>query len=490
MKHRGRTGRGRCSQDGESRRAGRLANHLDCGGSGRRRGLVLATGRDARAPSAAHSAVRAGSPRAGQCNGCWFDDDGTARGDPPKLELAEGETAMAKTVNEDSGQAAYTVAFKNSYDYKETTTGPEMNQNLGAPRCSYGSIVPVHIRQSASTVIRTGGGEEGGAYLAADLVVNSNIGVWFEPGQTRKIRHFRIRDNQRPNDDVTVTLSLNTQNMYAVDTLASTQLVYAITDDRLNPINLTWCDGNSGSVTEGGIKQIAICADRVAASDYTIQMGADIGPWPTYHGSTNPLTARDYDFPDPSSWPNQGALVMRAGQRRVELPFCTYETPHNPGSTSGDNCGRYRRGDGGERLPAIPNIVPNTGQVELTETIKVMARSITGTAGADDNYSGINNSNPYTLDIHDDDHRRERYTMKMVHLTDGGTHTATSLKNQARLNIGGIFTPRIYIAALDGTESTGVDPFPWTPQHCAEEVFPCRKLIRRTRRSTGTRWSS
>ena len=36
----------------------------------------------------------------------------------------------------------------------------------------------------------------------------------------------------------------------------------------------------------------------------------------------------------------------------------------------------------------------------------------------------------------------------------------------------------------------GVDPVPWTPQHCAEEVFPCRKLIRRTRRSTGARWSS
>ena len=28
-------------------------------------------------------------------------------------------------------------------------------------------------------------------------------------------------------------------------------------------------------------------------------------------------------------------------------------------------------------------------------------------------------------------------------------------------------------------------PFKWTPQHCAEEVFPCRKPIRRTRRSTG-----
>ena len=37
---------------------------------------------------------------------------------------------------------------------------------------------------------------------------------------------------------------------------------------------------------------------------------------------------------------------------------------------------------------------------------------------------------------------------------------------------------------------TGVAPLWWTPEHCAEEVSTCRRNNRRTRRSTGARWSS
>ena len=82
----------------------------------------------------------------------------------------------------------------NEYTYRPEGSTTVMTQVLGAPRCSYGSNVWIHIQESASRVINIGEGRR--RYTpATDLVQDRMKGVWFQPCESRKTERFDIDDN-------------------------------------------------------------------------------------------------------------------------------------------------------------------------------------------------------------------------------------------------------------------------------------------------------
>ena len=310
----------------------------------------------------------------------WVGHDGVTATVGP----VTGDTGNFATVGEDAGEIEVDVKVSNRYVY--SVGGLEYSEELGAPRCTYGSNVSVSVKESASAIFQTGNPEDrhGGYQQVTDLVRDGHYGVWFPPGTNVKSVAIPITDNERPNEDVTVTFSLRPFTRwehYGIDVprTAFTVEVTVTDDDQTNSaIVLSWCDGGSGSVTEGGIASIPICADRPAVEDYTIKFTDQFSG-----GGTSPtgLEVARYDYQLLSDDVTVDTAVMRAGQTRAEFPICTKETPAVEAFYV-DNCEVYDPDDGTLQIGSFENIVADgfTGQIEESERVRIRVESVEGIA--------------------------------------------------------------------------------------------------------------
>ena len=291
--------------------------------------------------------------------------------------------------------------------------------------------------QLAGEIFQTGDPEDrhGGYQEVTDLVRDGHYGVRFPPGTTMQTLTIPITDNERPNEDVTVKFTLRPftrwEHAGIDDALQLVEIEVKITDDdqTSSEINLSWCDGGNGSVTEGGFATIAICADRPASEDYTITL-AD-------QGGTSPKTGlqhRKHDYLQLSDGSAIKTAVMSAGQTRTELRICTRDTPTIP-SYAVDNClvwKYYERTDETRQLPSFENIVADgfTGQIEEDERYRFRVSNVEreGLEASEVNTAGVDNTTPYTLTIIDDDHLRQALKLSVSDLTNGGTYLAQYLE--------------------------------------------------------------
>ncbi len=198
-------------------------------------------------------------------------------------------------------------------------------------------------------------------------------------------------------------------------------------DDQTNSaIVLSWCDGGSGSVTEGGIASIPICADRPAVEDYTIKFTDQFSG-----GGTSPtgLEVARYDYQLLSDDVTVDTAVMRAGQTRAEFPICTKETPAVEAFYV-DNCEVYDPDDGTLQIGSFENIVADgfTGQIEESERVRIRVESVEGIAANEIDTDQVDADSHYTLTIIDDDHFKQALELYVSDVRNGGTYRADELE--------------------------------------------------------------